>query len=90
MIFLAYENNSCYIYHGDSMSGKTILCFFIIIGVVLAIITINLLDEFPEGNPCCKDIRHPDNTVCRYCDDYRLHERIIYVWRFRSETNQMR
>ena len=71
------------------MSGKTILSFLIIIGVVLSLVTVRLLDEFPEGD-CCKDIRDSNNTRCVNCDDYRLHERIIYVWRFRNETNMHR
>ena len=69
------------------MGAKTIISLLLIIGVVLTLITINFLDDFPEGHDCCKDIRNPDNTVCLPCDNYRLHERIIYVWRFRDEVN---
>jgi len=72
------------------MGGKTILSFFIIIGVVLSLVTYTLLQEFPEGEQCCKDIRNPDSTVCFVCDNYRFHERVIYVWRFRGETNLTR
>ena len=70
------------------MSSKTIISLIIIVVVVLTLITINFLNDFPEGESCCKDIRHPDSRACIPCDNYRLHERIIYVWRFRDQTNQ--
>jgi len=68
---------------------KVFLSIFIILFVVFTLITYNLLRDFPAGEDCCKDIRDPDSVRCVICDDYRLHERIIYVWRFRSETNPL-
>ena len=66
---------------------KLALSLFIILFVVFTLITYNLMGDFPAGEDCCKDIRDPENIQCQVCDDYALHERIIYVWRFRGETN---
>ena len=66
---------------------KVVLSIGIILFVVFTLITYNLLNDFPAGEDCCKDIRDPENLQCQICDEYRLHERIIYVWRFRDELN---
>ena len=70
------------------VNSRTILSMFIILFVVFSFITYIKLKDFDPKHECCKDIRSQgESTLCVPCVEYKIHERIIYVWRFGAEKN---
>ena len=66
----------------DNNHGSTFIAIFVILIGIFGTITYIKMRDYPKGHECCRSLTDPNSNYCYYCDEYKFHEKIIYVWKY--------